>query len=48
LERAYPEIRAFFAAKRQYDPEERFTNTFYAKYALHFRTACLIFFVCLQ
>jgi FAD/FMN-containing dehydrogenase len=33
LAQSYPEIRAFFAAKRQYDPEERFTNTFYEKYA---------------
>ena len=29
LERAYPEIRAFFEAKRAVDPDERFTNTFY-------------------
>ena len=33
LERSYPEIRAFFAAKRRWDPEERFTNTWYARYA---------------
>lgn len=33
LEQSYPEIGAFFAAKRQYDPEHRFTNTFYEKYA---------------
>lgn len=33
LEQSYPEIRAFFAAKQQYDPELRFTNTFYEKYA---------------
>jgi len=33
LERAYPEIRNFFAAKRRYDPGEIFTNTFYEKYA---------------
>jgi FAD/FMN-containing dehydrogenase len=33
LEQSYPEIRAFFAAKRHYDPAVRFTNTFYEKYA---------------
>ncbi len=33
LERAYPEIRAFFAAKRQYDPDLLLTNTWYEKYA---------------
>jgi FAD/FMN-containing dehydrogenase len=33
LEQAYPEIGAFFAAKRQVDPGLRFTNTFYEKYA---------------
>lgn len=33
LERAYPEIRAFFAAKRKYDPGQVLTNTFYEKYA---------------
>nr|HMN31499.1 FAD-binding oxidoreductase [Caldilineaceae bacterium] len=30
---AYPEIRAFFAAKKESDPALRFTNTFYEKYA---------------
>lgn len=33
LERSYPEIRAFFEAKRQHDPDLLFTNTFYEKYA---------------
>jgi FAD/FMN-containing dehydrogenase len=34
LEQAYPEIRAFFAAKRTYDPQQLFTNTFYEKYSV--------------
>ncbi|MEI9849819.1 MAG: hypothetical protein WDN24_01930 [Sphingomonas sp.] len=33
LERSYPEIRAFFAAKKRWDPEERFSNGWYARYA---------------
>jgi FAD/FMN-containing dehydrogenase len=33
LQRSYPEINDFFAAKRKYDPAELFTNTFYQKYA---------------
>lgn len=33
LERAYPEIRAFFVAKRQHDPDELLTSTWYQKYA---------------
>jgi FAD/FMN-containing dehydrogenase len=33
LERAYPEIRAFFAAKRQWDPQGLFSNSWYARYA---------------
>lgn len=33
LQRSYPEINEFFAAKRKYDPGEVFTNTFYQKYA---------------
>jgi hypothetical protein len=33
LQRAYPMIGAFFAAKRQYDPAGIFTNTWYEKYA---------------
>jgi FAD/FMN-containing dehydrogenase len=33
LRRAYPEIDAFFAAKRAYDPAELFSNTFYNKFA---------------
>jgi len=33
LRRAYPEITAFFAAKRQWDPEGRFDNSWYARYA---------------
>jgi FAD/FMN-containing dehydrogenase len=33
LARHYPEIGDFFAAKRRWDPEERFTNTWYRRYA---------------
>lgn len=33
LVRAYPEIGAFFAAKRKWDPEGRFDNMWYARYA---------------
>lgn len=33
LTAAYPQIGEFFAAKLRYDPQRRFTNTFYAKYA---------------
>jgi len=29
---AYPQARAFFLAKRKYDPEERFQNLFYLTY----------------
>lgn len=36
LEQSYPEIRAFFAAKRQYDPDLLLTNTWYEKYAPSF------------
>jgi FAD/FMN-containing dehydrogenase len=32
LLRSYPEIGAFFAAKRRLDPDGLFTNTFYEKY----------------
>lgn len=32
LRKAYPEIDAFVAAKRKYDPLELFTNKFYEKY----------------
>jgi FAD/FMN-containing dehydrogenase len=32
LHRAYPEIDAFFAAKKQYDPGGLFTSKFYEKY----------------
>jgi FAD/FMN-containing dehydrogenase len=32
LKRSYPQIDAFFAAKRKYDPDALFTNTFYQKY----------------
>ncbi len=32
LERAYPEIGGFFAAKKKYDPIELFSNKFYEKY----------------
>jgi FAD/FMN-containing dehydrogenase len=33
LRGAYPEVDAFFAAKRKYDPDELFSNKFYEKYA---------------
>jgi FAD/FMN-containing dehydrogenase len=33
LLRAYPEIREFFAAKREHDPHGLLSNTFYEKYA---------------
>jgi len=33
LQRSYPQINEFFAAKKKYDPAELFTNTFYQKYA---------------
>ena len=33
LHRAYPEIDAFFAKKKQYDPDELFSGRFYEKYA---------------
>ncbi|MBB3691410.1 FAD-binding oxidoreductase [Sphingomonas sp. BK580] len=33
LARSYPEIGGFFAAKRQWDPQELFSNTWYARYA---------------
>jgi len=33
LQQAYPNIQAFFEAKKQYDPEMRLTNTFYERYA---------------
>lgn len=33
LERSYPEIGAFFAAKRQWDPDGLFSNSWYARYA---------------
>jgi FAD/FMN-containing dehydrogenase len=36
LEKAYPEIRAFFAAKRKWDPEGRFNNSWYARYGPSF------------
>lgn len=33
LRRSYPEIDGFFAAKRQWDPQEMFSNSWYARYA---------------
>ena len=36
LERSYPQIGAFFAAKRQSDPDGVFNNTWYARYAPFF------------
>lgn len=38
LQRAYPEISSFFAAKRRYDPDLLLTNTFYEKYAKNLET----------
>ena len=32
LLRSYPEIRAFFEAKRRFDPTELFVNTFYERF----------------
>jgi FAD/FMN-containing dehydrogenase len=32
LQRSYPQINAFFAAKRKYDPDGLLTNTFYQKF----------------
>jgi len=32
FDKAYPQARAFFAAKRRYDPDEIFQNEFYRKY----------------
>lgn len=33
LHKAYPEIDAFFATKKKYDPKEVFVNTWYEKYS---------------
>jgi FAD/FMN-containing dehydrogenase len=33
LERSYPEIRAFFAEKRKWDPDGVFSNSWYERYA---------------
>ena len=33
VRRVYPQIDAFFAAKRQYDPQGLLTNTFYRRFA---------------
>ena len=33
LRAAYPQIDDFFAAKRRYDPDQMFTNTWYQRYA---------------
>jgi len=33
LERSYPQIKAFFAEKRKWDPGGRFSNTWYERYA---------------
>jgi FAD/FMN-containing dehydrogenase len=33
LAQHYPEIEDFFAAKRRWDPQERFTNTWYRRYS---------------
>jgi FAD/FMN-containing dehydrogenase len=34
LKQSYPQIDAFFAQKRKYDPQGLFTNTFYQKYGV--------------
>jgi FAD/FMN-containing dehydrogenase len=39
LERAYPEIGPFFAAKREVDPDLLLTNKFYEKYAAGFEAS---------
>ena len=36
LQQSYPEIGTFFAAKRQWDPQEVFSNTWYARYSSYF------------
>lgn len=36
LQRAYPEIALFFAAKRSWDPDGLFSNTWYARYSPYF------------
>jgi hypothetical protein len=36
LGRSYPEIRDFFAEKRKWDPEGRFSNSWYERYAPSF------------
>ena len=33
LQRSYPEIGGFFEAKRRWDPDERFSNSWYARYS---------------
>ncbi len=39
LAASYPEIGTFFAAKRRFDPGERFINTWYLRYAPAFASA---------
>jgi hypothetical protein len=39
LREAYPQIDAFFLAKRRIDPESRFTSRFLEQYAEKFRVA---------
>jgi FAD/FMN-containing dehydrogenase len=39
LQAAYPNIKAFFAAKKEYDPQLVLTNTFYEKYVPEFGAA---------
>jgi FAD/FMN-containing dehydrogenase len=36
LQSSYPMVDDFFAAKKIYDPDSLFTNTFYEKYGKHF------------
>ena len=38
LGRSYPEIGAFFAAKSKWDPDGRFSNTWYERYAPAFKS----------
>jgi FAD/FMN-containing dehydrogenase len=36
LQRSYPQIGAFFAVKRKWDPSGLFSNSWYARYAPYF------------
>ena len=41
LERSYPQIKDFFAEKRKWDPDNRFSNTWYERYASSLSSAPL-------